>query len=154
MAIFFILVLIFFGIALIVLEILIVPGLIVGIAGGVFMFMGIMWAWQVYGNTGGIIVGISSIVVLAISIYLALRSGFWQRFSLKDKIDGKVNVILTEKLNVGDFGDAVSSLRPMGTVRVNGQQFEATSEGQMIPPNYPIEIVRIEENKVFVKARN
>jgi membrane-bound ClpP family serine protease len=154
MAIFFILVLIFFGIALIVLEILIVPGLIVGIAGGVFMFMGIMWAWQVYGNTGGIIVGISSIVVLAISIYLALRSGFWQRFSLKDKLDGKVNVILTEKLNVGDFGDAVSSLRPMGTVRVNGQQFEATSEGQMIPPNYPIEIVRIEENKVFVKARN
>lgn len=154
MAIFFILVLIFFGIALIVLEILIVPGLIVGIAGGVFMFMGIMWAWQVYGNTGGIIVGISSLVVLAISIYLALKSGFWQRFSLKDKLDGKVNVILTEKLNVGDFGDAVSSLRPMGTVRVNGEQFEATSEGQMIPPNYPIEIVRIEENKVFVKARN
>jgi membrane-bound ClpP family serine protease len=154
MAIFFILVLIFFGIALIVLEILIVPGLIVGIAGGVFMFMGIMWAWQVYGNTGGIIVGISSLVVLAISIYLALKSGFWQRFSLKDKLDGKVNVILTEQLSVGDFGDAVSSLRPMGTVRVNGHQFEATSEGQMIPPNYPIEIVRIEENKVFVKARN
>jgi len=154
MAIFFILVLIFFGIALIVLEILIVPGLIVGIAGGVFMFMGIMWAWQVYGNTGGIIVGISSLVVLTISIYLALKSGFWQRFSLKDKLDGKVNVILTENLNVGDFGAAVSSLRPMGTVKVNGQQFEATSEGQMIPPNYPIEIVRIEENKVFVKARN
>jgi membrane-bound ClpP family serine protease len=154
MAIFFILILIFFGIALIVLEILIVPGLIVGIAGGIFMFMGIMWAWQVYGNTGGIIVGISSLVVLAISIYLALKSGFWQRFSLKDKLDGKVNVILTEQLSVGDFGDAVSSLRPMGTVRVNGQQFEATSEGQMIPPNYPIEIVRIEENKVFVKARN
>jgi membrane-bound ClpP family serine protease len=154
MAIFFILVLIFFGIALIVLEILIVPGLIVGIAGGIFMFMGIMWAWQVYGNTVGIIVGISSLVVLAISIYLALKSGFWQRFSLKDKLDGKVNVILTEQLSVGDFGDAVSSLRPMGTVRVNGQQFEATSEGQMIPPNYPIEIVRIEENKVFVKARN
>jgi membrane-bound ClpP family serine protease len=154
MAIFFILVLIFFGIALIVLEILIVPGLIVGIAGGVFMFMGIMWAWQIYGNTGGIIVGISSLVVLTISIYLALKSGFWQRFSLKDKLDGKVNVILTENLNVGDFGAAVSSLRPMGTVKVNGQQFEATSEGQMIPPNYPIEIVRIEENKVFVKARN
>jgi len=154
MAIFFILVLIFFGIALIVLEILIVPGLIVGIAGGVFMFMGIMWAWQVYGNTGGIIVGVSSLIVLAVSIYLALKSGFWQRFSLKDKLDGKVNVILTEQLSVGDFGDAVSSLRPMGTVRVNGQQFEATSEGQMIPPNYPIEIVRIEENKVFVKARN
>ena len=154
MAIFFILVLIFFGIALIVLEILIVPGLIVGIAGGVFMFMGIMWAWQIYGNTGGIIVGLSSLVVLTISIYLALKSGFWQRFSLKDKLDGKVNVILTENLNVGDFGAAVSSLRPMGTVKVNGQQFEATSEGQMIPPNYPIEIVRIEENKVFVKARN
>ena len=154
MAIFFILILIFFGIALIVLEILIVPGLIVGIAGGIFMFMGIMWAWQVYGNTGGIIVGVSSLIVLAVSIYLALKSGFWQRFSLKDKLDGKVNVILTEQLSVGDFGDAVSSLRPMGTVRVNGQQFEATSEGQMIPPNYPIEIVRIEENKVFVKARN
>ncbi len=52
----------------------------------------------------------------------------------------------------GDRGAAVSSLRPMGKARVNGKYFEATTEGELIPANYPVIVVRVEPNKIVVRA--
>lgn len=152
MSIFFIAVLILFGILLIVLEILIVPGFIVGIAGGIFVIMGIGWAWQVYGSTSGMITAAVALFLIALSIWSALRTGFWKRFSLQNKLEGKMNVIDETLVHVGDRGAAISSLRPMGTIRVNGHRFEASTEGQMVPPNYPVTVLRIEGNKLIVKA--
>lgn len=152
MSVFFISVLILFGILLIVLEILIVPGFIVGIAGAVFVLLGVSWTWQVYGTTTGIIVTLVSILLTGLSIWSALKTSFWKRFSLRDQLKGKMNVIDKNLVKVGDRGAAISSLRPMGTVRVNGVRFEAGTEGQMIPPNYPIIVVSVEENKLIVKA--
>jgi len=151
MSIFFISILIIFGILLIVLEILIVPGFIVGIAGAVFVVMGIGWAWQVYGSTVGIMVALGSVFITGLSIWSALRTSFWKKFSLNDKLEGKMNVIDGSLVKAGDRGEAVSSLRPMGTVRVNGERYEATTEGKMIPPNYPIIVIRVEGNKLIVK---
>ena len=153
MSIFFIAVLIFFGIALIVLEILIVPGLIVGIVGGIFMCMGLVWTWQVFGPTVTVAVGVFAILLLVVSVYLALKTGFWKRFSLKETNKGRVNEIDTGAVLPGDTGYAISSLRPMGSVKINGIKFEASSEGELIPPNYPVEVIRIEPGKLIVKPK-
>ncbi len=152
MSIVFICVLILFGILLITLEILIVPGLIVGILGGIFVIMGIGWTWQVYGSTAGTIVAISAALLTALAIWSALRTGFWDRFSLQSQLKGRVNEIDLDTIKEGDHGAALSSLRPMGTIRVNGKRFEASSETGMIPVNFPIIVVRIEDNKIFVRA--
>jgi membrane-bound serine protease (ClpP class) len=151
MTVFFIAILLLFGITLIVLEVLVLPGLVAGILGGVFMLMGIAWTWQIYGLNTAIIVGTTSVILLLVTLFLSLRSGIWGRFSLKDKLEGKMNVIDPEKIKVGDKGAAISSLRPMGTVRINGERYEALSEGVLIPPNYPVEVVRIEGYKIIVK---
>lgn len=151
MTIFFIVILIVFGITLIVLEVLLLPGLIAGILGGVFMLMGIAWTWQIYGTNAAVTVSLASGALLGLSLYLSLKSGIWGRFSLKDKLEGKMNQIDHEKVKPGDKGAAISSLRPMGTVRVNGERYEAETEGMLIPPNYPIEVVRIEGYKLIVK---
>ncbi len=152
MSIIFICVLILFGIFLIAIEILIVPGLIVGILGGIFVIMGIGWTWQVYGSTAGTIVGISAMLLTALAIWSALRTEFWNRFSLQGQLKGRVNEIDTTTIKEGDHGAALSSLRPMGTIRVNGKRFEASSETGMIPVNFPIIVVRIEDNKIIVRA--
>lgn len=152
MSILFICILIIFGIFLITLEILIVPGFIVGVLGGIFVIMGIGWTWQVYGSNAGTIVGISSLLLTALAIWSALRTGFWKHFSLQGQLKGRVNEIDTNTIKEGDHGAALSSLRPMGTIRVNGKRFEATSETGMIPVNYPIIVVRIEDNKIIVRA--
>lgn len=152
MAAFCISILILFGIVLIVLEILIIPGFIVGILGGVFIILGVGWTWQLAGSQAGIFVALGSIVLTGLAVWSALRTGFWSRFSLQDQLKGKMNVIDESRVKPGDRGAAISSLRPMGTVRVNGQKFEAGAEGEMIPPNYPIIVVKIEGYKLIVKA--
>jgi membrane-bound serine protease (ClpP class) len=152
MTILFISVLILFGIFLIAMEILIVPGFIVGVLGGVFVIMGIGWTWQVYGATAGTIVGLSSLLLTALTIWSALSTGFWKYFSLQGQLKGRANEIDTDSIKAGDHGAALSSLRPMGTIRVNGKRFEASSETGMIPVNYPIIVVRIEDNKIIVRA--
>ena len=151
MTIFFIAIMILFGIFLIVLEIVLLPGLVAGILGGVFMIMGIAWTWQIFGSQAAIITGIISSAVLGVVLFAAFRTGFWKRFSLKDQLLGKMNVIDPELVKAGDRGAAISSLRPMGSVRINGLRYEALSEGPMIPPNYPVEVVRIEGYKIIVK---
>jgi len=150
MTAFFIAVLIFFGILMIVSEILFVPGLIVGILGGVFIIMGIGWTWQVYGAQAGMITAISSLLLTILSIWAAFRTGFWQKFSLQDKLEGRMNVINKEDVQTGDRGAAISSLRPMGTVKINGKKFQATTDGEMVPPNYPVVVLRIEADKLIV----
>jgi len=153
MSIFFIAILLLFGITLIVLEILIVPGLIVGLVGGIFMCMGIIWTWQVFGPTVTVIVGIIALIALAVALYLALKTGFWKRFSLKEINNGRVNEIETGAIMPGDIGYAISSMRPMGNVKINGRKFEAISEGQLIPPNFPIEVIVVEPGRIIVKPR-
>lgn len=152
MSIVFISVLILFGIFLIAIEILIVPGFIVGVLGGIFVIMGIGWSWQVYGSTVGSIVALSSVFLTALTIWSVFRTGFWNRFSLQGQLKGRVNEIDTTAIKEGDHGAALSSLRPMGTIRVNGKRFEASSETGMIPVNFPIIVVRIEDNKIIVRA--
>ena len=150
MTVFFIAILILFGILMIVSEILFVPGLIVGILGGTFIIMAIGWTWQVYGSTAGMITGIFSILLTVLSIWAAFKTGFWQKFSLQDKVEGKMNVIDDNDVKAGDKGAAVSSLRPMGTVKVNGKKFQASTEGEMVPPNFPVTVLRVETDKIIV----
>ncbi|MBK7964291.1 MAG: NfeD family protein [Bacteroidetes bacterium] len=75
-----------------------------------------------------------------------------ESFQFAGTIKGRANEIDTESIKAGDHGAALSSLRPMGTIRVNGKRFEASSETGMIPVNYPIIVVRIEDNKIIVRA--
>lgn len=152
MSAFFIAILILFGIILIVLEVLIVPGFIAGIIGAFFMAMGVGWAYRLYGAVVGAWVGISSLVLCGVAVWMAFRTKVWQRFSLKTSLDGRTNEVDLLSVQPGDRGAAVSSLRPMGKVKVNGKYFEATTEGELLPANYPVIVVRVESNKIVVKA--
>jgi membrane-bound ClpP family serine protease len=57
----------------------------------------------------------------------------------------------TDTLKIGDKGNTISRLNPIGNIRVNDQKFEASSIGDFIDANTPIEITNIEGNKVTVK---
>ena len=152
MSLFLIIALIVFGLLLVILEILIIPGIVVGFLGAVFVILGLAGIWSEYGSTAGWIATLLTVAVSTLSIWSALRTGFWKRFSLQDKLEGKANVIEPDDVHIGDRGHAVSSLRPMGTVRVNGKRFEGSSEsGQIIPPNFPVEVVRIDGGKLIVR---
>ncbi len=153
MSFFFIAVLLLFGVTLIVLEVVIVPGIIAGLVGAFFMCLSLFWSFQIYGAKMTISLGVGSLILLGISLYVALNTRIWKRFSLKNVMDGKTNELESGAVLPGDEGYAISSLRPMGTVKIKGRKFEAGTEGALVPPNYPIVVIRVEPGKIIVEPR-
>ena len=147
--------LVIIGIVLIVLELIFVPGTtIVGILGLVFSVGGIALSFDYFGNTAGFaVLIITSLLSIATLIY-SLRSGVWQRFANKGAIDSKFNEGKTQHLNVGDGGEAVSTLKPIGQAEFKGGVFEVTTLGNYLEPGNKVKIIRIDANKIYVEPIN
>ena len=151
--VFYIAVLIILGILLLVLEILILPGLIAGIIGSLFLVAAISWTFKSYGTAAGVYTSVATIALLAASIYIGLKSKIWSRFSLKTNMkESKMNEIDTSIVKEGDEAITVSALRPMGSIMIGDLKVEAQSNGELIQGNTKVIILRVLQNKVIVKA--
>ncbi len=145
-------VLILIGLSFIVLEILVIPGQgIAGVIGLIIMAVGIWQTYVTFGSTSGHIVLGASFVLSVISLVLSLRSKTWKKMMLDSKISSKVNVIDGEKLKPGDIGKAISRLAPAGKAVFNEEYYEVHTYGSFIDQNTEVEVVSVEQNKIFVK---
>lgn len=143
--------LILIGLLLIIIEIFVTPGIVIGIIGLALMVTGIYQTYVEFGNMAGNLVLAGSFLVSVTIVFLTFRSGAWDRFSLNETITGKVNVIDTENIQIGAKGKTLSALRPMGNALFNGTRVEVVTEGEAIPANTEIEVYKILENKIIVK---
>lgn len=146
-----IILLIVLGIVLLVLEILVVPGGLLGIIAFGMIGFGVYSIYSDYGTTAGHIGLVVSVTASISAVYFSLKSNAWKKITLTDAIDGKMNTIDETMVKVGDVGTAISDLRPMGTALFNDEKFEVSSEGEKIPVHSAIEILRIEGNKIIVQ---
>lgn len=153
MSIALIIALILLGIVCLILELLVIPGGIVGIIGFLMMAGGIVAAYVEHGMITGNIVLISTLVLTIIAVVIMLRSKTWRKLMLKTNIDSKMNEIDEEKIKVGMEGIAVSRLAPMGKGKFNDETIEVTSGYGLIDAQTPIIITKIEGNKVIVKLK-
>lgn len=146
--------LILFGLGLIIIEIIFVPGTtIVGIGGVLFCGFGVYLSYDYFGNTTGtIILVISSLAGIGMLVY-ALKSRAWERFSLKEENTGKFNDDFKVTLAVGDEGMTISPLKPIGKAIFNEKDLEVRSNGGYIEENKPIKIIRIEANRIIVELK-
>ena len=137
------------------MELIFVPGTtIVGILGLAFSVGGIALSFDYFGDTVGFVVlVITSLLSLAALIY-SLRSGVWQRFANKKAIESKFNEGKTKQLSVGDDGEAVSTLKPIGQAEFKDGIFEVTTLGNYLEPGNKVKIIRIDANKIYVKPIN
>lgn len=152
MTILAIILLIAIGIALLVLEILVLPGLIAGIIGGVFILAGVLMTYSNYGSEAGHLTAIASTILSAGTVIYFLRSKSWQKFGLNSKLEGKTNEVDKLPVAEGDTGITISALRPMGTIMIGNLRIEAQTKGEMIPENTPVKIISVLPNKVLVEA--
>lgn len=142
---------ILFGIALLILEILILPGLIAGIIGAIFMVVGIGMMYKSFGSTYGNITLISTVLICAASLIYVLKTKAWLKFSLKDTIDSKVIDLTHEKITEGEEAITISALRPMGSVLIRNQKYEVQTNGEYIEANQKVIVVKVLTNKLLVK---
>jgi len=148
--------LIILGIILFLIEFLLVPGITVaGIGGAILMIGGVIMAYHFHGTAAGNYTLIGTAVASFITIYFVLKTKTWNRIMLKTSIDGKVNVVERENPNVkvGDIGETVTRLNPMGRVLVNGENFEGKSEDVFIDQQSKVEVTKVLSNKIIVKLK-
>jgi len=145
-----IILLIFIGLVMLVLEILVVPGGILGIISLAIMAFGIYLSYVNYGSTAGHITLASTVAGTLLIIGVSLKTGAWNYFANKTVLEGKMNVIDETLVKAGDVGICISELRPMGTALFNDERMEVTTEGEQIPVRTPVKVIRIENNKIFV----
>lgn len=143
------------GLALIIIEIIFVPGTtIVGILGLIATIFGLYLSFAYFGTEVGWWMVAGSAVVFGVSIYYSFRSNAWDRFSLKDTMQSKVNEGLVSMLQVGDEGTALSTIRPFGKAEFEKGEFEVRSIGNYIDSGTKIKIIKISNNNVFVEPIN
>lgn len=142
------------GLILLLLEILVIPGIIVGIIGVLLSIGGIISVYVNQGNTAGNMVLLGTLVSTAIMIYFTFRSNTWKKVSINTSIDGKVNTFNTEQIKAGETGVAISRLAPSGKALVNGIQLEVHSMEGYINEGTSIIIAKVDENKIIVKSKS
>ena len=139
---FFIILLVFFGLLFLVAELVLLPGVSIGAILALVSYGGAIYiAFRDY----VLILSFAATVV-------SLRSKTWRRFSLKQKVDSSVMPEpVQQSVRVGDTGMTVSRLAPMGKVEIGGKIYEAKSMDSYIDPRREVEVVGFENFNIIVR---
>lgn len=142
------------GVALLCAE-LAVPGFgIFGIA-SLFCFSGGAYFILGGGTPALMLLGgfylLAALVVAFLCVYLP-RESKWNPFVLWTKQKNSEGYTGGENLSalLGKSGTTLTTLRPAGTVLVEGRRYDACSLGDYVPKEERISIVKVEGSKIFV----
>jgi membrane-bound ClpP family serine protease len=152
MTVFAIILLIFLGLLLLLIEFAVIPGVtIAGIGGFILLGLSVYIAFSSYGSGIGFLTLSFVLIASPLMIYYFFRSKTGKKMVLDSLIDGKVETVDSEKIHVGDAGITLGRLAPSGKVKVNGEVVEAQSTGGFVDHNKEIKVVKILTNKIIVE---
>lgn len=145
-------ILLLLGILFFLLELFLIPGIsLAGIAGTLFMGGAIYYAYSQIGSSAGHLTVVSSVVLLAITIWIFVRSKALEKMSLKAEIKGKNDPLENMIINKGDLGVSQSRLAPMGKVKVNGHIVEAKTNDDFIDPGVEVRVLEVYNTNILVE---
>lgn len=150
----FIILLFGLGIALLAVE-LVVPGMIIGLAGALAILAGVVMAFADYGFQGGFLAATLALVLLAAVIYAELvwlpKSRLARIFSMHTTLDG------TSQPPVADAGAVVGAeavaetvLAPSGYVVVAGRRYEAFCQDGYAPAGARLRVNAVDNFRLIV----
>jgi membrane-bound serine protease (ClpP class) len=157
------------GLALIAVEVFLLPGVgVFALAGIVCAVAGLILSLQTFGwpdpdkpwqagilleSIGRVLVSLVAAGGLAfVSLRFLPRVPVLGRLVLQSSLTDAASPAppRTDLPRAGLRGRAVTVLRPAGKVEVDGAVFDAVSEGEFVAPGEPVEVVRIEASHLVV----
>lgn len=152
-------ILLFVGLALLVLEVFVPSGGLLGFLSLSAMAAGIALAfYQVGAKTG---FSFLAITMIAIPTVLVMAFRWWPETPMGRRMlpippteeevrpDNAERRLLREL--VGKYGHARTVMLPSGAVEIEGRVVDAVSEGMPIDPNQPIQVVEVRGTHVVVR---
>lgn len=142
----------FIGAVLLVLE-TVLPGMIAGIVGAGFMFVGIVLSYQHLGLMNGtwLLLGVLLLVAGGFTAYLKhLPNSRVGKALISQSIGGGLG---GEPLDLlGQQGVAHTDLRPAGTALIGSRRVDVVADGSFLPKGAAVKVVGVEGMKVVVQA--
>lgn len=152
---FYIVLLILFGVLFLVAELLLITGSIIGALLAMICYgSAIYLAFVQHGTTTGIIVVAAIALVSLLATIISLRAKTWRKISLHQELESSSMPQPEHKLKIGDQGVALSRLAPTGKVEIGGGVFEARSVDVFVDQRSEVEVVGFENFTVIVKKIN
>ena len=141
------------GMLLLMVEIVLLPGVSIAAFGAIISYgLAIYRSYVLYGTTGLIISIIAVLILVIVTLVICLNNKTWNKFSLKDNIDGKSQKNpQDEDIKIGDKGITLTRLAPIGKVNINGRSFEAKSVDDFMDPKTEVEVTGFDNFSIVVK---
>ena len=138
MEMFYIVLLVFFGLLFLVAELVLLPGVSIGAVLALVCYgSSVYLAFRDFGPVTGTVVILVILVLSVIATVVSLRAKTWQRFSLKQEIrSSSMPVIPAEEFKV----------------EIGGRTYEAKSQGAYVDQQRDVEVVGFENFSVIVKT--
>ena|SRR5687767_13615625 len=142
------------GLIFVLVEIFLLPGAgFVGVLGGVMVAGGILLAYAEKGVTFGNYTLVISLSVFTVLVITGLKRVAKLKWSLKENIGSRVNVVQQGVVKPGDEGIAFTDLRPNGKAVINNLRLEVFSIGEFISKNVPVQVTKVLPDKIYVKPK-
>lgn len=155
MSILTIILLILLGLVLLLIEFAVLPGVtIAGIGGFLLLAASVYIAFSEIGRAAGFITLVIVLILAPAMVYYFFQSKSGKKMILEKNIEGKIELINSENIKVGDTGKSIGRLAPSGKVRINNEVVEAQSTGAFIDHNTEIRVLKIHSNKIIVEPIN
>jgi membrane-bound serine protease (ClpP class) len=147
------------GVLAIILEVFVPSAGIIGIAGLGSIIASVVIAFQRLGNLIGSVY--LAVVLVLVPVFIVLYFRFFPRSPVgrwlisqdrQDKEKGYSSFTPEKYVDlVGKEGTSLTILRPVGTVRIDGQKFSAVTGGEFIEKDKPVKVVKVEGSRVVVR---
>jgi membrane-bound serine protease (ClpP class) len=169
------------GIGLLSVEIFLLPGFgVAGISGLILIGISLIfsmqdfviprfeWEWDLFGRNAAVVsVGLlAAITGIAVIALFGPRLKIFDRLTLKTRITGTAGGAMDpESLPdeagegredygalTGKTGIAATTLRPSGKVEIEGRLYAAEGDGVFVEQGKPIEVIRVQGNRIVVRS--
>ena len=145
--------LVLLGLFFLVAELVFLPGAALGVILSLASYAAATYfAFVRIGMVGGFITLGIILLLSLIATIISLRAKTWQRFALKNKVEGQSMQTPAEEVKIGDCGVTISRLSPMGKVLIGGKEYEAKSAEAYIDQRTEVTVVGFENFTIIVKS--
>ncbi|MDP4625392.1 MAG: hypothetical protein NWT08_09675 [Akkermansiaceae bacterium] len=145
------------GIFLLAAEV-VIPGGILGLAGGVMLFTGCVVSFVQLGTSEGIIAIAIALLAAAIVFYIQFKilpkTRFGKRFFLSREISASSTALGVEARDlIGKTAISVTVLSPSGYVTIDGKRYEAVSQSGQISPGTELLVIDANHFQIIVRTK-
>jgi membrane-bound ClpP family serine protease len=142
------------GILLLAIEVF-VPGMVVGIIGGLAILAGVIMAFGLYGTAGGMIALLAGAALLGLTLYIEFvvlpKTKFAKKFSMLASVEGTSQPALADLGAVLDQqGETVTPLSPSGYISIQGRQYEAFSQSGYLAKGVAVRVTGLDNFRLIV----